>query len=229
MATQDEIKAALAKLDGENDGHWTTDGLARLDVLKELGVTATRAELQAAAPGYSRANRTGVDPATEQPQDPAVAALQADAEAVKQPEPDPEPESEELDAEFDPADYLSAEDEVLEELHPLQEQKVRMLQRDKLAAARDELDKLWTKVNKRLDALGKETEVDVKKANAQAIRDYLNRQVQDGQRRHAVELKKAELLGEDTRSPIDRAMQRKTGFGHKRPDAAALFAAQHGG
>lgn len=45
----------LKKLKVENDDHWTTEGLPRLDVLsKALGREVTREELNAAVPGFSR-------------------------------------------------------------------------------------------------------------------------------------------------------------------------------
>ena len=51
----DKIKEALAKLDIDNDDHWTTEGLPRLDVMKDLvGVAVSRADITAAAKGFSR-------------------------------------------------------------------------------------------------------------------------------------------------------------------------------
>jgi hypothetical protein len=51
----DKIKEALAKLDIDNDDHWTTEGLPRLDVMKDLlGVAASRADITAAQKGFSR-------------------------------------------------------------------------------------------------------------------------------------------------------------------------------
>lgn len=51
----DKIREALAKLDIGNDDHWTTEGLPRLDVMKDLvGEPVTRADITAAAKGFSR-------------------------------------------------------------------------------------------------------------------------------------------------------------------------------
>lgn len=45
----------LKKLKPENDDHWTSDGLPRLDVLsKAVGREVTRDELNATVPGFSR-------------------------------------------------------------------------------------------------------------------------------------------------------------------------------
>lgn len=51
----DKIKQGLVKLDIDNDDHWTTEGLPRLDVMKDLvGEPVTRADITAAAKGFSR-------------------------------------------------------------------------------------------------------------------------------------------------------------------------------
>lgn len=50
-----QIIGALAKLDKNNDDHWTADGLPRLDVLKDFGATdASRVDVTNAAKGFSR-------------------------------------------------------------------------------------------------------------------------------------------------------------------------------
>ena len=51
------LQNALLQLDTESDNHWTADGLPRLDTVKFIsGVSnVTRADLTAAAPGFSRA------------------------------------------------------------------------------------------------------------------------------------------------------------------------------
>lgn len=52
----EKIKEALGKLDINNDEHWTTEGLPRLDVMKDLlnGEAVSRAEITAAVKGFSR-------------------------------------------------------------------------------------------------------------------------------------------------------------------------------
>lgn len=54
-----KIKDALAKLDRSNDNHWTSDGLPRLEVVKELaGYTnqPSRETITATLPGFTRAS-----------------------------------------------------------------------------------------------------------------------------------------------------------------------------
>ena len=51
----DKIREALAKLDIDNDNHWTTEGLPRLDVMKDLvGDAVSRSDITSAAKGFSR-------------------------------------------------------------------------------------------------------------------------------------------------------------------------------
>lgn len=54
-ATADEITAAVAKLDAENDDHWTAGGLPAVDVVAELaGKPVTRASITGAAADAKR-------------------------------------------------------------------------------------------------------------------------------------------------------------------------------
>jgi hypothetical protein len=51
----DKIREALAKLDIDNEGHWTTEGLPRLDIMKEMtGEVVSRSDITMAAKGFSR-------------------------------------------------------------------------------------------------------------------------------------------------------------------------------
>lgn len=52
-----KLLEVLGNLDPTKDEHWTQDGVARLDVVSELmGSQVTRAQIQEAAPKFSRAN-----------------------------------------------------------------------------------------------------------------------------------------------------------------------------
>lgn len=62
------ILDALKKLDAGNDEHWTTEGLPRLDVLKDLtGTQVTRDALNAVAKGFTRSNSTLASEGTPTP------------------------------------------------------------------------------------------------------------------------------------------------------------------
>ena len=49
------IRAVCAKLDPANDGHWTSQGLPRMDVLAGMGLSVERRALNEALPGFNRA------------------------------------------------------------------------------------------------------------------------------------------------------------------------------
>lgn len=54
-AMADDIKAAVALLDGKNDDHWTAAGLPAVDAVAEIaGKTVTRAAINEAAPDAKR-------------------------------------------------------------------------------------------------------------------------------------------------------------------------------
>lgn len=60
------IKQALLALDKENDVNWTTDGLPRLDVVKQTtgDTTLTRDKLTIAFPGFNRETEVAVNVVT---------------------------------------------------------------------------------------------------------------------------------------------------------------------
>ena len=60
------IIAALGSLDVDNDEHWTTDGLPRMDTIEDIvKQDLTRADITAAAKGFNRKNTELGDPATK--------------------------------------------------------------------------------------------------------------------------------------------------------------------
>lgn len=62
--TDQKIREALLQLDPANDGHWTTDGLPRIDVVEKLcDLHLKRGLITAAAPEFTRENRVLPDPA----------------------------------------------------------------------------------------------------------------------------------------------------------------------
>lgn len=54
MFDHETIRAVCANLDPTNDGHWTSQGLPRMDVLSSMGLTIERRELNEALPGFNR-------------------------------------------------------------------------------------------------------------------------------------------------------------------------------
>ena len=77
-----ELKEALSKLNPENDDHWTTDGLPRLDLLKALlnGRAVTRADINACVKGFSRKNNSVEAPSVVQPTNLVEEVLNEDKE-----------------------------------------------------------------------------------------------------------------------------------------------------
>ncbi len=53
-----KLIAVLKQLDPDNNDHWTTEGVPRLDVIKNLngGIAVGRTELREVAPGFTRQN-----------------------------------------------------------------------------------------------------------------------------------------------------------------------------
>lgn len=102
MERFDQIKAGLYQLDPADDAHWTAPGLPRLDLVRQLsGVDdASRAEINAAMPGYDREKARDaaksaepstqpLEPVAEPLADPAAelerqkAACQAQVDAIR--------------------------------------------------------------------------------------------------------------------------------------------------
>lgn len=88
MSTQ--IKEALLKLDPANNDHWTSEGVPRLDVMKELvGGDVNRADVTAACKSFTRKHPVieEVSPDAEK------TAPEAQSTEVKDPEETPEDET----------------------------------------------------------------------------------------------------------------------------------------
>lgn len=54
MTDASTIREICNQLDPGNDGHWTSQGLPRMDVLATMGLTVERRALNEAMPGFSR-------------------------------------------------------------------------------------------------------------------------------------------------------------------------------
>lgn len=63
MANPEEIIAALAKLDANEDAHWTKGGAPQVKVIEELlGEAITREDINAVAPDFTRVTRRSDSP-----------------------------------------------------------------------------------------------------------------------------------------------------------------------
>jgi hypothetical protein len=99
MSTTD-IKEALLRLDAENDEHWTSTGLPKVEAvvasLKYLNPlfegTVKRGEIEDALPNFDRASLFNAENADTEPQPSAEAEAEAEAEAPAEGEPEAEPD-----------------------------------------------------------------------------------------------------------------------------------------
>lgn len=186
------IQEALASLDKADDGHWTTDGLPRIDVVsKRVGTSLKRGDITNAAPDFTRASV--IDPPTDEapPIPAAVEQMKAEADALLEDTKSDEEREAEMEAAADAevaaqkaADLAAtpiAEPEVqMTEYELLQEELEVATERStvanrNMAMAKEEADAAANAVN----ALNRRLDIYAKKDpnhGTKAIRDYLNQQ-----------------------------------------------------
>lgn len=208
----EEIIAELRELDSLDDAHWTQDGLPNLNVLKErLKKQVTRQEVTDAAPLFSRTNLElppkNEEPAEEtKPQDSDVADFIQDYL------------SKDVMTETQFVDFMrNVPDEHLEALQEAVHEQVRVARNAANNAQKDLGD--LNRISVQIDSLVFDKFPPM--SNQEAIMQYLESQKE-------IRIRKAELRDEalrnlslkdiDPRAPIDRAFQRKTQRGTKRPD-----------
>lgn len=86
MDQANPLAVALSKLDPSHDGHWTTEGMPRVDVVSaSLGQAVTRKEITAAAPHLTREAAAR-----------AVERAKADADSIDDTPVDPEAEFDDM-------------------------------------------------------------------------------------------------------------------------------------
>lgn len=118
---------ALKTLDPENNDHWTSDGLPRLDVLKNLtGTQVTREQITAEAKSFNRKSPTLDSQETKPAETPE--APQAPVEASKE-TPAETPDEDDSD---EPVD-LSDEEAVEKEMQEAQEALTKAQKRHRAA------------------------------------------------------------------------------------------------
>lgn len=222
MATKEEIREALTKLDPANDDHWTGEGYPAIDAVNKLVPgTVKRAEITEAAPTFTRENpKLDAEPLPkEQPPTEPLAgqdqgegddeddAINTEAQNDAGAEPEPEPEGEDGEDELDEleAAVRAADKEV-----------------EKAQAELDERRKVLDAAIRKRDSLIKARESNrPKHANILAIQGYLKRQkqVRGVKADIATQLKEAGVTAQllQGRAPIDMAMARKTQRGANRP------------
>lgn len=218
------IVKALQQLDPKNDDHWTNDGLPRLDAIK--GVSGIKREdVTAAAPHFTKDNPVfeapkadggestsgqGDDAAPspqgdeQQAQDDEQGAGEQGSDDEQQAQDEADDELEELPAELDEAE--AAVQEAKAKLAELQEQRDAaqkvvddaQAEHDRLVEIRDSQRRPHQDMEDRMAFIKRQAQMRAERAGASAeILKGLN----------------VDKL--DPRSPLDRSMARKTGFGHR--------------
>ncbi len=215
MADSNLIKQALAKLDVNNDNHWTAEGQPRIDTVKMLASdqTITRDDITKASPEFTRESATAAlaqAPAAQTSQgnaaaDSTVSPANAQPPAIQDPVVIAEPVN--LD-EYDQAiaDAWEAVDEMNQ--------------------ARVKFDEEYAKRTKAYDdAVDAKVKAGAGETVTNAIQGYHESQKRllEARANRGRTLQEAGLTAKDLsallpgRSPIDAAMGRKTSRGTQRP------------
>lgn len=203
------IQEALKQLDPENNDHWTSDGLPRIDVVANLsGVKQLkRGDISAAAPTFTQDNPTleaGELPPTEQDPDPETLGQDEIGEG-------PKVEDEEARDEFGDADF----DELTGSLKEADAELQRA--QEALDAANRKHRAIQAKRDRILEARERRQGPH---ENQLGIQQFLASQAKLREQRAERARRVQEQLGEvpQAKSPLDQSMQRKTGHGQGRKE-----------
>jgi len=195
----EKIVAALEQLDPKNDNHWTADLLPRLEAVKLLASdqSVTRAMIEEAMPGFTRAGKAAVTVISTPPETSDASAQtgsgmdDTQAESLQE-----EPGS---DAAFERA-------------------KARMVAAaERKAAAHQEYAQAVQEVDVHIQA---RESAGQNETLADHLAGYFEGQrlIREQRARRTLELRGVSLKDLlPSRAPIDNAMARKTGMGMKRP------------
>lgn len=235
------IITALGQLDVKNDDHWTSDGLPRLDVLAKLMKVSNvkRGDVTEAAPNFTKDNPTltapeaqGGESTTGQGAD-ASPTPQADEakEGAEGEQSGDDAQAADADDATDPAHDVEAhDDEAAFDEGEIDEAEAAVLEaRAKLDAAQAAANEAKAVVDKAQAEHDRLVELrDAEKRPHQDMEDrltFIRRQHEQRAARAglaAEALKGVDLSKLDPRSPLDRSMARKTGFGHRGRPALPL-------
>lgn len=232
--TKTAILTALTQLDTTNDEHWTGDGLPRLDALAKLMHVSNvkRGDVTEAAPNFTRDNATLEAP--EVPAEPTGATAMGGSSDPLGPDESDVSTAQAADADdaTDPAgqppaitldeslEGLFDDDEPANEMDEAElavaEAKAKL---EEAEAAANEAKKVVAEAQKDVDRIVAERDANKSPhEDMEARLTYIRRQHQMRAERagaaHAV-LKGINLENLDPRSPLDRAMARKKGFGNR--------------
>lgn len=206
-----KIKQALTQLDPVQDGHWTSDGAPRMDVVEKLVGTKgiTRSDVNKAGPTFTRDHPHLESPVSEQ-------EPEAEAPQVAGPEQDVAPASE-------PQTDAGEPSEPMDELEvALAKAKKELAEAEEAKhAAQKRAAEAQRKVDEVIEARERDRPVH---ENIKGIQAYIARQQEIRQAR-AARAQQLQQAGLDAKTlaqltgpaKIDQAMARKTGYGQERP------------
>lgn len=233
MTTERQIITGLASLDPKVDGHWTKDGLPKIDVVAGLvGGKLTRKQITEAAPSFSRANTGSLEtpasgsplptgaPGSPLPTDFAGSVLPMGdgGETAPDPEDETAPDSEDETA---PAPAENPRLAAMRKEYEGLSDEVQELQETRKA-----LDEQIKVLSARQNALEPYVESDSydHRADQDARMAFIRKQGQLRQARveSSRDLRLALGLTDSmgTKAPIDAAMERKNTRGTQRPTVA---------
>lgn len=217
------IAEALAQLDPENDEHWTSDGLPRIDVVQKVAglKKLSRQEITDADPNFTRETAGKEAAAETEGETPEEAAAETEEQEVPIEEPVELPESGRVidlpistilgsqslceAASLELAELIAEAQQTAKEAN----QRVKDLakQQDVITMVMDRRAK--TDPNKQTEGIKDylERARQAREAKAQRAKAFINA----GTTPQAV----AEQL--NPKSKLDQSMARKVGFGHSRP------------
>jgi hypothetical protein len=220
---KNELLNALSKLDKNHTGHWNSDGLPRLDVLKKFaGREVTRAELTKFAPEFSLMNpvlpedTSWMDSKVEDesaPEDTTVSPAASDAPVSAVAEASSPSAEEAVLAPFSAAQPTDEIDLVKQ----IGEKETFLKQaRERENRATREIEKAEKELAALIDA---KTAKFPPMSQADATREFIAAQLQQRMDKamSAKKLKEATGYDVNSKAPIDAAMQRGTGFNRGRP------------
>lgn len=234
------IVKALGQLDPANADHWTNDGLPRLDALKISGLK--REDVTAAAPHFTKDNPKLEAPEAQGGDSTSGQGAEA-APAAQHDEQGEQAQDDAEAGEGDEGQAADADDAAEAAANQDDEQGGDEDEDDELAELPAEIDEAEAAVMdakaklEEAQAVANEAQKVVKAAEAEhdrlvELRDSQKRPHQDMEDRLAFIKRQAQMRAEragasqallkgldvnklDPRSPLDRSMARKTGFGHR--------------
>lgn len=230
MANNEKIVEVLGQLDPLNDDHWTTSGDARVEAVEALvGEPVRRQDIVNAAPDFNRekAGKSEEDEGEGDGADDQPKSDVGDGSASDESQGD-EDEAEER-VETRPPVY--SENEFLARLRTVPKERLEDVElelKTRLGETQSEIERGKSEVLRLKRAINftrsRIASEHPNSSDQEATRAYI--ESQNAARIARVKRRETVLQGIsprefDTRSPLDTAMQRKTGYGRNRPAARA--------